>query len=98
MKRFLQTDWPFVILLIPLTIFYLWGLRFVPFHPDESTQLYMSSDFESLFSNPASLFWDPDREDDPRQRYRELDAPLTKYILGLGRVIAGQPALPVDWD
>ena len=98
MKRFLQTDWPFVILLIPLTLFYLWGVRFIPFHPDESTQLYMSSDFEMLFSRPSSLFWDPNREDDPRQFYRELDAPLTKYILGLGRVIAGQPALPVDWD
>ena len=35
---------------------------------------------------------------DPRQTYRELDAPLTKYLLGFGRSLAGLPALPVDWD
>jgi 4-amino-4-deoxy-L-arabinose transferase-like glycosyltransferase len=27
-----------------------------------------------------------------------VDAPLTKYLLGLGRSLAGLPALPADWD
>ncbi|MCJ7701941.1 MAG: hypothetical protein MUO62_10180, partial [Anaerolineales bacterium] len=98
MKQILQSDWLLVIILLLLSIFFLWGTQFIPFHPDESTQLYMSSDFEALFTNPGSLFWQPQREGDPRQRYRELDAPITKYLLGLGRWIAGRDALPVDWN
>ena len=98
MKQILQSDWLLVIILLLLSIFFLWGTQFIPFHPDESTQLYMSSDFEALLKNPGSLFWQPQREGDPRQRYRELDAPITKYLLGLGRWIAGRDALPVDWN
>ena len=98
MRRLLQTDWPFVILLLALSLFYISGVPYIPFHPDESTQLYMSSDFEAWFTNPSSMFWHVDKEDDPRQRYRELDAPLTKYLLGLGRSLAGVKALTVDWD
>jgi len=74
------------------------GLSAIPFHPDESTQLYMSSDFELLFQDPMAMTWQPGQEGDWRQRYRELDAPLTKYILGLGRTVAGIATLPVDWD
>jgi 4-amino-4-deoxy-L-arabinose transferase-like glycosyltransferase len=98
MKRFFQTDWPFVIILLLLTTFYFWGIRFVPFHPDESTYLYMSSDFEALLTHPSTLFWQPEQEGDPRQRYRELDAPIIRYLLGLGLFITGQDALAVDWD
>ncbi len=74
------------------------GIPSVPFHPDESTYLYMSNDFDLLIREPLSMSWDPNHENDIRQRYRELDAPLTRYILGLGRTVAGLPALPVDWD
>ncbi len=35
---------------------------------------------------------------DIRQTYRELDAPLARDLIGIGRTIAGLPALPVDWD
>jgi 4-amino-4-deoxy-L-arabinose transferase-like glycosyltransferase len=44
------------------------------------------------------LYWNPDKTGDPRQRYREIDAPLTRYLLGLGRRIAGYDSQPVDWD
>lgn len=98
MKRFIQIDLIFVIILLILSAFYLWGTRYIPFHPDESTQLYMSSDFEALFANPTSLSWQIEKVDDSRQRYRLLDAPITKYLLGLGRVVAGRDALAVDWD
>jgi len=70
----------------------------VPFHPDESTYLFMSSDFEALLHHPFSLAWDPEKQTDQRQIYRERDAPLARYLIGLGRSIAGLRALPVDWD
>ncbi len=87
-----------ILIILALTLAYLAGLAGVPFHPDESTQLYMSSDFDTLFFRPADLFWSAAREQDARQKYRELDAPLARYLIGVGRTIAGLPALPVDWD
>jgi len=98
MKRFLQTDWPFITLITILSIFFIWGIQFIPFHPDEGTQFYMSSDLEALFTRPLTLSWDANKAEDPRQSYRELDAPITKYLLGLGRMITGFPALNIDWD
>ena len=91
-------QWLLVFLLILLVGFQIWGVEQVPFHPDESTYLYMSSDFDLLVTQPAAMAWDPTKEADPRQRYRELDAPLTRYLLGLARSLSGEAALPVDWD
>jgi 4-amino-4-deoxy-L-arabinose transferase-like glycosyltransferase len=88
-----------ILVVIALSIVYLLGLPAVPFHPDESTQIFMSADFELLFTRPVEIFWRPDQRDDLRQRYRELDAPLTRYLVGAGRLAAGGLApLPVDWD
>ncbi len=42
--------------------------------------------------------WQLQSEQDVRQQYRELDAPLTRYILGFSRYLAGLPAPQVDWD
>jgi hypothetical protein len=87
-----------------LTLFALSGAGEVPFHPDESTYLFMSADFDLYLRAPLSLAWDPARPADPqtpadwRQRYRLLDAPLTRYLLGAGRTVAGLPALPADWN
>ncbi len=94
----IRQEWPIGLIIFFLTGFYLWGLGAVPFHPDEATQLYMSSDFEALLGAPQTLFWQANPEDAARQRYRELDAPLTRYLIGLGRVLGGQAALPADWD
>jgi len=58
----------------------------------------MSADFEAVFTQPSSLGWKSENEGDLRQRYRELDAPLTRYVLGIGRSIAGLPPLPNDWN
>jgi hypothetical protein len=74
------------------------GLASVPFHPDESTYLYMSADFEKMIANPASLAWDPVRSGDYRQQYRLLDAPLARLALGFARSTAGLGPLPADWD
>ncbi len=87
--------WPLIAI---LTAFAFWGLRAVPFHPDESTYLYMSSDLDLLLHNPLSLAWTPDQAGDWRTHLRIVDAPLIRYWLGLGRSLAGLPALPVDWS
>lgn len=84
--------------LVALAAFHLSSFAGVPFHPDEATQLYMSSDFDALVTRPASLAWTPDRRDDPQLIIRLLDAPLTRYTLGVGRALAGLSAPPVDWD
>jgi hypothetical protein len=97
MKNF-KINWALLITLFLLSIFYFWGIRFIPFHPDESTQLFMSSDTETWLENPSDLFWESNKQGTARQRYRELDAPLTKYILGIGRLTNGVDALPIDWD
>ena len=76
----------------------LWGAPLVPFHPDESTYLYMSSDFERLFSQPLSLAYSGENIQDERQRYRLIDAPLTRYYLGLVRTVSKLDALIHDWD
>ena len=87
-----------LLLIALLSAFALWGAARVPFHPDESTQLFTSADFDLLLTHPRALGWQPGRDEDLRQRYRLLDAPLTRYLLGLGRTLAGQPPLPADWD
>ncbi len=83
--------------LIACSLFYWAGLSQTPFHPDESTQIFMSSDVELFLANPANLFWLPEKAHDLRQHYRELDAPLTRTWVGLARLITRQPALPNDW-
>jgi 4-amino-4-deoxy-L-arabinose transferase-like glycosyltransferase len=93
-----RIDWIFVIACVCLSVFSLWGISTVPFHPDESTLLYMSSDLDSLVSDPASLVWAKDNENDPKQHYREIDAPLTRYILGIGRSLSGLSSPQTDWD
>lgn len=98
MKTFKNLDIPLIITSIAISMFYFMGTANIPFHPDESTQIFMSSDIEHFFARPADLFWSPDKETDIRQKYHELDAPLTRYIIGIGRFITKQPALPSDWN
>lgn len=80
------------------SFFYLRGVAAVPFHPDESTQLFTSGDVELFWQRPSALFWRQENEDNLRQFYRKLDAPLTRNLLAAGRWAAGLAALPVDWD
>ena len=94
----LKNNWLILFVIVFLSAAYLQGVSEVPFHPDESTQLFMSADVEMFFENPSSLYWQPDNEQDLRQHYRELDAPLTRYVAGLGRQITHQSPLPADWD
>ncbi|GAP14623.1 hypothetical protein LARV_02396 [Longilinea arvoryzae] len=89
--------WP-ILILLGITVIYLLGTSAVPFHPDEATQIYMSADWETLFHHPGDLFYSLTPADPVRQNYRLLDAPLTRWLIGAGRSLAGVAALPVDWD
>ncbi|NPV85679.1 MAG: hypothetical protein HPY45_06680 [Anaerolineae bacterium] len=92
------TDLPALFLILLLSSLYLCGVSAVPFHPDESTQIFMSADVEIASQNLAALFWKPNSQSDARQQYRLLDAPLTRYLIGIGRQIARLAPLPADWD
>lgn len=93
MKRILPL---LVILLVSLA--YGLGAASTPFHPDESTQIFMSSDLQRFFQQPSALFWQPEPLDDLRQHYRLLDAPLTRTLIGAGLWITHTAGLPADWD
>ncbi|MGB9668923.1 MAG: hypothetical protein ACPL0B_00925 [Anaerolineales bacterium] len=98
MKKILSSNWLMGFIIAIISMVYLNGIAQVPFHPDEQTQIFMSGDLEQLFIHPYSLFWQPDQHQDLRLRYRELDPPLTRWIIGIGRMLAGIPAPTVDWD
>ncbi|MEJ5201364.1 MAG: hypothetical protein WHV66_03940 [Anaerolineales bacterium] len=98
MKIIRANNWLLFTTILLLSIGYLARVPVVPFHPDEQTQLFMSGDLERFFANPTDLFWNPEREQDVRQQYRELDAPITRLLLGLGRQLVRLSAPTVDWD
>ncbi|MCC6148290.1 MAG: hypothetical protein IT308_12075 [Anaerolineaceae bacterium] len=59
----------------------------------------MSRDIDLFSQHPSFLFWHENVSSDPAQNYRLLDAPLTRYLIGIGRRIAGgQLPTPEDWD
>jgi 4-amino-4-deoxy-L-arabinose transferase-like glycosyltransferase len=91
-------SWRFWLLAGAISLYAIWGLYRVPYHPDESTYLYMSADFDALIQDPASMAWESMKQVDLRLHYRMIDAPITRYLLGLGRRIAGMSALSADWS
>lgn len=90
-------DWLLAIFIVAVTLGYWAGVPSVPFHPDESTSIFMSADWELLFSQPAVLAWQPEISD-LRQTYRLLDAPLSRNLAGIARWLSGQAPLAVDWN
>jgi 4-amino-4-deoxy-L-arabinose transferase-like glycosyltransferase len=92
------TDSLFLLVAAVLIMLYFIGIPSVPFHPDESTQIFMSTDFSQLFKDPTSLIWSPGSENTLRGHYHLLDAPLSRYVIGLGRQVFGMPSISNDWD
>lgn len=88
----------FILLAILATVFAVWSMALVPFHPDESAYIFMSSDFEAFWKHPFSLAWTTNSDVDLRMHYRMIDAPLGRLIIGLGRFILRAEALSQDWD
>ena len=78
--------------------FYFKNLLNVPFHPDETTQIFMSKDVEFIINNTSELFFQEDPQNSIEQNYRLLDAPLPKYFIGIFRIIFELEAIPFDWD
>jgi 4-amino-4-deoxy-L-arabinose transferase-like glycosyltransferase len=79
----------------------LWGVPGVPFHPDESTYLYMSRDFDLVVRqrDPAAVTWQAANQPADVLRYRLLDSPLSHFLPGLGRLLSGYAdTLPHDWN
>ncbi len=81
---------------------YLSDLSSVPFHPDESSWVFMSRDFDALFlrGDLPEFAWQPDQDKTLQVEYRLLNAPLPKYLIGLGWWLAGFRAadLNEDWN
>ncbi len=98
MPEFIKSNWIFFLVITFLSILYLSGYQSVPFHPDESTHIYMSSDFNFLISDPLSMSYTPMNKDSNRTFLRSLGAPLTKYLLGLTLAASGLEAPNKDWD
>ncbi len=98
MRKTILSHWFFILLLLLLSTFFLSGVAKIPFHPDESTLIYMSADFEQLLSDPLSMSWGTGDLVPDVVRYRMIDAPLTRYLLGIGRLLSQNPAPKVDWD
>jgi hypothetical protein len=72
----------------------------VPFHPDEATHIYLSADFDQLVlrRDPAGVSWDAPGAAPDVRRYRLLEAPLSRYLIGLSRALLGGAATSVDWN
>jgi hypothetical protein len=65
---------------------YLVDIDFVPFHPDESSWIFMSGDFDAIVrGDTRRLVWVPDQAITDEIRLRLLNAPLAKYVIGAGR-------------
>jgi len=84
--------------LIFAILFYTLDVSSVPFHPDESTQLYMSRDFDTLITSPLQMGWKPNNPSNDRMIYRLLDPPLTRLWLGFILNLSGLPAPSHDWN
>lgn len=98
MNKFSKSDLAAMGVILAISLFYWIGIASVPFHPDESTQIYMAADFKTALTRPQDLFWRPTAADDRRMIYREIDPPLTRYLIGLGLAISGQEPLQEDWN
>jgi 4-amino-4-deoxy-L-arabinose transferase-like glycosyltransferase len=81
-----------------LLVNYFMGIREVPIHPDESTQIFTSNDVTEWFTNPFSLAFENFVSVDTRMRYRLIDSPFTRTLIGLGLMIGREIPTQVDWN
>ncbi len=86
-----------------LIVYLLAGIRAVPFHGDESTIIYMSHDWWTLWRDPLSLRYQPEISPSPAamdQDLRVLNGVLSKYAIGALLSAAGFPesALNTPWN
>ena len=79
------------------------GVQLTPFHGDESTTIYTSSDFDTLFLRgdlAHIIYRQPPPSDDPqaatKQDLRILNGVLSKYTYGFARWVSGLDTLPLN--
>ena len=97
MKQKSVIDLLAILSILIITVLFCIDLKSIPFHPDETTQIFMSSDLERFLESPLSIVFDPQKTD-IRQHYRLIDAPLSRWIIGFARMVIASPALKADWD
>jgi hypothetical protein len=73
---------------------YLYGVAYVPYHPDEATQLYMSDDIAAPDPRGGTTSYDRGLRD----HYRMIDSPLTHIVIGLERLTTGDTHVRTDWN
>lgn len=88
----------FILVFSGLLMNYFMGIGDVPFHPDESTQIYTSNDVSEWFANPFSLAYENMASVDTRMRYRLIDSPVTRTLIGLGLRFGREAPTQVDWN
>jgi 4-amino-4-deoxy-L-arabinose transferase-like glycosyltransferase len=98
MKTFPWIKSLLLIFFVLICVVYYSGISSVPFHPDESTQIYTSADVFQWFQNPLNLAYTGSTVVDDRMRYRLIDSPLTRTLIGLGLRISNQNSVKTDWD
>jgi hypothetical protein len=80
-------------------LFSLYDLSRVPFHPDQSSWIFMSHDFDRALDDFGRLRWRRGASVTGAARLRLLDAPMPKYVIGFGRALRGYRNVPsFDWD
>ena len=72
--------WMWLGLTIFLTCFAIWSAPKIPFHPDESTYLFMSRDFDLLWTSPSALIWTPAQAGDLRAQPLEEVPSLSRLF------------------
>jgi len=97
-QRLLSANFLLPAVIAILCLAFISGLITVPFHPDEATNIYMSSDFTELSEDPAGLIWRSGQPFDLKTHYRLVDPPLTRYLIGFVRTILNVQPLKSDWD
>jgi 4-amino-4-deoxy-L-arabinose transferase-like glycosyltransferase len=88
--------------LLALSAYVLAGAPLVPFHGDESTQIYMSRDFavQFLLGEPEQLRYSDPPLSATEQELRLLNGTVNKYTIGLAWHLAGFTVsdLNEQWD
>jgi 4-amino-4-deoxy-L-arabinose transferase-like glycosyltransferase len=85
---------------VACSLLYLPTLGSVPFHPDESSWIYMSRDFDTLVRlRIGDLVWWKGKAPNGDIGFQLLDAPLAKYQIGVARWVSGhRREVIANWD
>ncbi len=95
MKTFPWQKVILAILFLLILWFYFTGIPSVPFHPDESTQIFMSSD---VSISTDMLAFVPGNKTGDRWRLRLIDSPLSRTMMGWALKINNMKSNPADWN